>query len=336
MSRPAKKCIYCGKSGVTKEHLWGQWSRKSEYYKAHSSGYERNIHEVTVGRPHEVRKVSKGHADRQGSPRALQLKVVCKTCNGGWMSKIIQAAKPALLRLERGQVWAMNVQERAAVAAWVTMCVITWEQADRRTAAIDQNQRAIFMLTKCPPPNFHVFIGVYDWATRREFIHHKGLYTQRKDAQVPVGKFSEGIGNLQSTTFNFGHMVAHCISYRENSIIFKPDIYGVITGLQQIWPKTYSLQKVLMAHDDISLDIVSHVLEGYLSVTSMNELAVAFSTIEQNSRSPDDLKQIYELDPMERCKVALRLKNVPHPLINKGFDYSIFVDTLEITNPPAP
>lgn len=86
MSRPQAICVYCGKPGRTKEHLWGKWSIKH-----FPSFHKSSVHKV-VRYPHvtgfPLPLHLKGALTRQGPTRSLTIKAPCERCNTGWMKGI--------------------------------------------------------------------------------------------------------------------------------------------------------------------------------------------------------------------------------------------------------
>jgi hypothetical protein len=74
------RCIFCGGTGATKEHIVSDW-----------------INDVLPG-PFEVVKQSGDGSVRSWSLRKLDLtaKVVCKRCNETWMSDIVGQARPVV------------------------------------------------------------------------------------------------------------------------------------------------------------------------------------------------------------------------------------------------
>lgn len=79
----ARACIFCGKEGnLSKEHLWPDWLSKM-YIRAgdekHTFGSETYLNKEMV---HD------GVYERPGHLFSLKNRVVCQSCNNGWMSEV--------------------------------------------------------------------------------------------------------------------------------------------------------------------------------------------------------------------------------------------------------
>src|SRR5213593_3811716 len=79
-----RECIFCGSSDeLTREHIWSDWVRKL----VPSDKPEMHFHRFGPIGSEQERSYPK-------RPYRWRLRVVCKTCNNGWMSRIDDAAKP--------------------------------------------------------------------------------------------------------------------------------------------------------------------------------------------------------------------------------------------------
>src|SRR5215469_2737801 len=94
MARHPKQCVFCGTPGVTKEHVWGKWLKP--YIPRTMINY-RKFHVSQDGQIPDVKEEL-----RAGDPRSLSVKCVCRTCNGGWMGDLQEAAKPVMIPLAMG------------------------------------------------------------------------------------------------------------------------------------------------------------------------------------------------------------------------------------------
>jgi hypothetical protein len=97
---PPRRCIFCNAIGVTVEHVWPKWLRAFVPATATS-------HNFLTGLIHRTRP------DRElrtwaGDPQSRGVKAVCQGCNGGWMSRLEERAKPILLPLLAGQSKALS------------------------------------------------------------------------------------------------------------------------------------------------------------------------------------------------------------------------------------
>ena len=92
-------CVFCGKSSVTKQHVWPDWMkavvpRGTGDHLQFSASVEMDDARIV-----NVRPVFTPHRGPVGSAKIRRF---CKSCNSGWMSKLEAAAKPILVKLITG------------------------------------------------------------------------------------------------------------------------------------------------------------------------------------------------------------------------------------------
>ncbi len=120
-AQPARTCIFCGGRPLTKEHVVGNWA----------------------GRFGDSDQLEIVHlADREGEPRPprnsrswsaraydRQARVVCETCNNGWMSDLEAAVSPLL---DAGELDGRPLSriEQTLLAAWATKTTLTLNAAE--------------------------------------------------------------------------------------------------------------------------------------------------------------------------------------------------------------
>jgi hypothetical protein len=78
------RCIFCGSFGLTKEHIWPQWSF-NYVPKGENTKHTRGLVQSSNASPRikGIRKIKR----HNGAVNTTQIRVVCKIrCNSGWMS----------------------------------------------------------------------------------------------------------------------------------------------------------------------------------------------------------------------------------------------------------
>lgn len=68
---------------------------------------------------------------RSGEPQSGRLRVVCASCNNGWMSDLQQEAKPHLLPLIKGETYLLHRNAQKTLAAWIAMFAMVAEHVDK-------------------------------------------------------------------------------------------------------------------------------------------------------------------------------------------------------------
>jgi hypothetical protein len=122
MPRPQRFCIFCGRPGLTREHVWADWLKKYiPKNEINHTSFSATLHPTRSD--FRRKKVA-------GDLRSRRLRVVCRSCNNGWMSRLQERAKPLLLPLIKGESTAFTYDEQELLAAWITMSIMVAEQFD--------------------------------------------------------------------------------------------------------------------------------------------------------------------------------------------------------------
>lgn len=134
MARPQRFCIFCGGAGLTREHVWADWLKKyvPKDMPEHTALFA--IVHPTHSEP--------SRRKRSGDLQSRRLRVVCKSCNTGWMCRLQERAKPYLLPLIQGEVTAFDLDAQTILSAWVAMFVMVAEHFNPYTVTTSQEQRS--------------------------------------------------------------------------------------------------------------------------------------------------------------------------------------------------
>jgi hypothetical protein len=223
-------CLFCQKERkLTGEHVLSDWI--SNYI---LRAFQKSVHVTAPVSFDELtgRQVEGDGTQRikAGDVQSRKLKIVCSECNNGWMSAIVERAKPHLLPLLFGQ-WAYQTPEaREAVAAWAVLSTMVWERSHPETAATDRHDLDYMRTDQKPTERWRVWIGTS--ATRLETaIHHRGaLLVVDDDDRI------HGPCNTQVTVIAIGHLMA--VTAR---CPFALNLYHFAIpmdrGVVEIWPK---------------------------------------------------------------------------------------------------
>lgn len=202
------RCIFCQTSGrLSREHIWADWLRNFVPRRD-----DRSTHRI-AGSDTE-NKILRGKLDRPGDIMAQRLRIVCKSCNEGWMSQMQERTKPHLVGLIRDGWTALDEDAQRILAAWATMFTMVFEYADPPTATVTQADRTYFMIHKAPPPNWLVWIGRVNLfpASPANANHHGCLFNGRDLTGL------QEIYQFQSTGFSVGSI------FFQTTMINLPDI----------------------------------------------------------------------------------------------------------------
>jgi hypothetical protein len=199
MARPQRFCIFCGKPGLTREHVWADWLRR--FIPKTEASYSRFM--ATAHPTHTDFKCKKVSGDL----RSQRLRVVCKSCNGGWMGRLQERAKPLLLPFLNGDVMALDVHQQEILAAWVAMFVMVAEHFDPDEVATTQTQRNYLMENQKPPSNWKIWFGDLDEKSRwPSLLAHFAVPISSPEVVQEVMGNGFPRPNTQTMTFRVGRL----------------------------------------------------------------------------------------------------------------------------------
>lgn len=217
------RCIFCDGFGLTKHHVVPDWmspylgevetvrQSKSITYLGVSSGTDEVV--LVPEMP-----VLKNYGTLFGQ---LQYRVVCRTCNGGWISQIEQASIPLLspmLAGERFEVPPDKVKLLSVALAFIAIMHEFSDDAGKRI--VTKEQLNYIMRSRCLPSGWYVAIGIMeDGAGERA----KSKYA-----------FVKGVGSFSISNFALGRLLVQVV-------ICDNFIYPVAfqkTVFRQVWPRT--------------------------------------------------------------------------------------------------
>jgi hypothetical protein len=146
---PARICTYCGGSPLTNEHAWPRWLQEEIL----APGSEVSLR---WGSALPLERI-----DRKG----LQAKVrrVCASCNGGWMARLEERAKPLLLPWVRGQRTRLLLADQQTIAVWAakTAMMLQFTPVHKGGMVIADNlYRELYAHQDRPPGSIRVWLGM--------------------------------------------------------------------------------------------------------------------------------------------------------------------------------
>lgn len=195
-------CIWCGKTPRTREHFWPQWISKI-VPKTANNHQVKSLKEIEVNGKMET--IPESHK-APGDLASRTLKVVCATCNGGWMSDIEDAAAPVMKRILTGDIdFEITVEDQVKLRDWIALKTFILETANRDFATLTASDREAFFTHRVAIRQWVIVIGRYkgsDWAKR---VSHTGA------AIYPLGDHNSK-PNVQLSAFCIGNMFMCSIS----------------------------------------------------------------------------------------------------------------------------
>ncbi|MGR6973203.1 hypothetical protein ACU639_27055 [Streptomyces cynarae] len=129
----ARTCVFCGGTPLTKEHVLPKWLKDA---------FEPSM----LPRVQYVRATNATSRVYVAPLLNEQVKVVCASCNNGWMNDLEEGVRPFLPALIRGGLAVLDPDEQHALTAWSLKTMLMYQHTHRR-----EDQVAI------PPEDFKTF-----------------------------------------------------------------------------------------------------------------------------------------------------------------------------------
>jgi hypothetical protein len=238
MSKPQKRCIFCGATGMSREHIWGDWLKKCL-----TATMTRHTSSVHVVNPPGVRDV-RSFQIRAGDPFGSKVRVVCTTCNNTWLSGIQDAAKPLLIPMLIGQTSVLGDDAQKTIATWAAMATMTAEHVMKEESliAVSQTDREWLWKNGTPSPDWRIWIGRYQRHRLAERWTHCSVPIYEREPVIAPSGLPQC--NTQTTTFMVGEFFVHVLSgsfanqVRDWDWRTWPRAHQVLT---QIWPVKESM-----------------------------------------------------------------------------------------------
>lgn len=240
--KPRRLCIFDKKTPISGEHLFSEWisaivPRTSDRHTQALTPSKSNGTSLSLGETTFVR--------REGDISSKRLHVVCRGCNSGWMSNLIEKPTiPILSPLIRGEASVITPASQMTIATWATLKSIIYEQDDKQSAAIPPAQIARFFETKSALPGFKIWIGYYDgtqWSTGTKCTHVGDRVLL--STPTPFGLHHQVLSR-QTSTFVIGKLYIHVFSSTIENVFygFQGRLGSVLHAVQPVadsditWP----------------------------------------------------------------------------------------------------
>ena len=206
--RAPGKCIFCGGGRLCREHVWPQWAddllpKSTEHGQSSMTFHLDSAPEV--GRQYS----------RQGSVTGVKLRVVCRTCNSGWMSQLEEGARQEVTALITGARLQMTTDRLDRLTAWVVLKLMVSDASPFGTPIFEQAEREAFYQNRTIPENLTVQVyrcGHFTW--QNGYFATDSVATN-PPAIPPVGMKN----NLKNFVLCLGEAMVHAVYARHVSCV---------------------------------------------------------------------------------------------------------------------
>lgn len=202
------KCCFCGNGRKSKEHIWPEWIHS--ILPQNGTGHVRKKSDTDVG--------DVNFWDRQGEPKSIQIRAVCKTCNNGWMNIIETQIRLPLELISKNEIFDFSPENLNLISIYFTMKFMVADQSAMSTTTFTDQERNQFFLNRVIPNGLNIIlfkykfemdiIGQYNKEVLKDLSHNAG------DRQV------DGVANF---TMRFGHLLVQGLYMRASTSILKAE-----------------------------------------------------------------------------------------------------------------
>jgi len=120
-----RTCIFCGERPGSNEHLFPNWLNQPDIIPFEQTDEPPPASELARHIANEDGVTTTNWTAQEVA--SATTKLVCHTCNTGWMSQLEGDSKPILVPLIRGHVSTLSVDQQFLVATWATKTAIVVE-----------------------------------------------------------------------------------------------------------------------------------------------------------------------------------------------------------------
>jgi hypothetical protein len=222
--RDTPKCIFCGVSPTTREHVFARWTHK--YMPARKSGRAKSH----IAIQHVDRVVGRDF-NLPGAIRDWQVKCVCASCNNGWMSGLETAAEPIMQPLLLSQQTRLFEKDCETIATWAIL-----KSTVVHNKWVHHTRRKFLMRARKPPKDWGVWIANYQRQTwEGEWLSWP--VSVRTDAEKLAKKPSAYNAHITIQMIKNLYIHVTNLPYQDFATKFRftrPD--GSSLGVVRIWP----------------------------------------------------------------------------------------------------
>lgn len=134
------KCIFCGSTDISGEHIWPQWAAP---ILGHKSKRGKRLEQFIV-HTRKFQLVSTESKKGHGHTADRKIRAVCQNCNNTWMSAVEKQAKDILTPMMTGSNVELTQEMQKALADWITLKVLVAEHNRPSEAIFPQEDRDAF------------------------------------------------------------------------------------------------------------------------------------------------------------------------------------------------
>jgi hypothetical protein len=229
-------CIFCDDPPDSGEHLWSRWMRRL----LHRS-WNKQRFEMARNFPREAAPFGElSHWTFQGPTHHKKIKVVCDTCNTGWMSRLESASK-FLKPMMLGQQIRLDREAQRIITKWIVLKILVLEHDPTgglpAHPIFSRRARLAFKTTRKIPRGFRIWLngrGGPKWHDSARLSSGRFVLSPKTLAARNFKPTGPG-RNIQSVTWGIRNLLIHSLA------ITYPTLDASVSweeppGAVQLWP----------------------------------------------------------------------------------------------------
>lgn len=234
---------------MTKEHIWSDWL--SSIMGTQQNFHSQSLLHVRPGPGNVVFIGPQTSRTKQGSIGQVKVRNVCRDCNGGWMSRIVESAKPAAQRLIQGERFELSEEDQKAVTKWLAVMTIMAEFTDRSSRGVTDEMIRLFYSDQSSLDQWSIVVARYRGL---RFSPHRYLHFGGRCTGLSRSGQKFDLGFSQASILVLGNLATLCFSSTNPRIM---DFYQSISdaaGFASIWPlqkNMLDISNIIKTDDEI-------------------------------------------------------------------------------------
>jgi hypothetical protein len=183
-----RSCVFCGARANSREHIFPDWINGVIVVDgADAHQFVINHGERADERHYKVKTVASQTA-----------RVVCKTCNTGWMSELEVESKPVVGPLIVNEATRLDAKQQLVAARWAIKIAMVGESIQYGDASFDQDDRDAIRENRLPL-RARVSLAAYDLGEPSATRYTRGL--------GGINRNGEFFAEFYAHTIQIGHLV---------------------------------------------------------------------------------------------------------------------------------
>lgn len=163
---------------------------------------------------------------------ATTARIVCGSCNNGWMSRLESVAKPFVGPLVQGKSVILEPFTQVLVATWAFKTALCFDKTNIGSGNVLASEYASFGVNQLPPAYCQVWMGGYNWIEESLAANFLSRLDQRHPSTLgevlPFG--------LWKITFTVGYLLFNVVGPTIEGRTFAIDWGPFGTMVERVWP----------------------------------------------------------------------------------------------------